>query len=125
MGGLDTINANDTHAILKARHSEWETTTIPHIRYKELRSRVEATVKRWIQSGFIRKSFGFPLWHSVFAALKNIKSGRQAIVGSLILVLFHIFSPWPQAPKINNEWMKRVSNWEIKEFSKEFFRGVI
>ncbi len=125
IGGLDTINAFDTHAILKARQAGWETTTIPYIKYKELRTSMKTTVKRWIQSGFSRKSFCFPLWHSIFAALKNIKSGRPVVIGPLILVLSHILSPWPKAPKIDNEWMKRFSTWEIKEFSKEILRGVL
>ena len=121
IGGLDTINAFDTHAILKSRQKGWETTIIPYLNYKELRSSVKNNLNRWIQSGFCRKSFGFPLWHSVFAALKNIKSGRPPILGPLTMIISHLFSRWPSAPQLDTRWMKKFSVWEIKEFSKELF----
>jgi len=119
IGGLDVWVAFDSHAILKAAQIGWVTRTLPNIRFRELRPTGNYGLNRWILTGFERASFGLPLYHTVLAAIKNVKSGSPPIINVFATIFSHILNPWPKAPNLNQEWIRRYAIDEIRFFIKE------
>jgi len=122
--GLDPWVAFDSHAIIKAAQSRWDTKTISNITFKEMRPSGKYELKRWIITGFERASFGFPLYHTVLAAIKNIKWASPPIINVFATILAHIVNPWPKAPDIDPEWVKQYAINEIRFFIKEVREGL-
>ncbi len=119
IGGLDVWVAFDSHAILKAAQKGWVTRTIPSIKFKELRPSGKYGLTRWILTGFERASFGFPLYHTVLASIKNVKWGSPAILNVFATIFSHIVDPWDKAPNIDPEFVKKFAIDEVRFFIKE------
>ena len=119
IGGLDVWIAFDSHALLKAAQRGWVTRTLPAIKFRELRPSGKYGLNRWILTGFERASFGLPLYHTVLAAIKNIKSGSPPILNVFATIFSHIVNPWPKAPNLDQEWIKRHAIDEVRFFIKE------
>jgi len=124
INGLDPWVAFDSHAIIKAAQTGWVTKTISNITFKEMRPSGKYGIKRWIITGFERASFGFPLYHTVLASIKNVKWGSPPILNVLATILAHIVNPWPNAPDIDPEWIKQYAINEIRFFIKEVREGL-
>jgi len=116
IGGLDLTHAFDTHALLKARQLGWEVRTFRYQRYLELRRAIKRRLRDWIYSGFIRKSFHFPLWHTCLAGLKNIKSGPRGVIGPLAMILAHALGRWPEDPKLKPDFIRNLAKEEMREY---------
>lgn len=119
IGGLDVWVAFDSHAILKAAQKGWVTRTIPSIKFKELRPSGKYGLTRWVLTGFERASFGFPLYHTVLASIKNVRWGSPAILNVFATIFSHIVNPWDKAPNIDPEFVKRFAINEVRFFIKE------
>jgi glycosyltransferase involved in cell wall biosynthesis len=117
--GLDIWIAFDSHALIKAAQAGWVTQTIPSVTFKELRPSGKYGLTRWILTGFERASFGFPLYHTVMASIKNIKWGSPPILNVLATIFSHILNPWPKAPNLDHLWVKRYAINEIRYYLKE------
>jgi len=119
IGGLDVLISFDSHAILKAAQRGWVTRTLKGITFRELRPVGKYDLNRWILTGFERASFGLPLYHTVLAAIKNIKSGYPPIINSVATILAHIVNPWDKAPNLDQKWVRKYAVDEIRFFIKE------
>jgi len=104
--GLDMCIAFDSHALLKASQAGWDTGTISTITFKEMRPSGVYGLRRWILTGFERATFGLPLYHTIFASLKNVKRGSPPILNAIATIFSHIINPWPKAPNLDHEWIK-------------------
>jgi len=104
--GLDICIAFDSHALLKASQEGWHTRTITTTTFKEMRPTGKYGLKRWILTGFERASFGLPLYHTIFASIKNIKKGFPPIINTFATIFAHILNPWPKAPNLDHDWVK-------------------
>ena len=123
--GLDVWTAFDSHALLKAVQAGWRVRTIPSVNFMELRPSRKNGITRWILTGFERASFGLPLYHTVLAAVKNIMWGWPPILNSIAFILAHIVNPWPRAPNIDDDWIKRHALFEIKSYFNELVETCI
>lgn len=121
--GLDILHAFDSHALLKAAQAGWRTRTIPTVSFTEMRSSGKYGFTRWVFTGFARASFGFPLYHTVFAAAKNIRWGWPPILNFFATVFAHILSNWPPAPNLDRDWVRRFAIHEIKTFMREVWNS--
>lgn len=119
IGGLDVWVAFDSHAILKAAQKGWVTRTIPSIKFRELRPSGKYGLTRWVLTGFERASFGFPLYHTVLASIKNVKWGSPAILNVFATIFSHIVNPWDKAPNLDPEFVKKFAINEVLFFIKE------
>lgn len=119
IGGLDILISFDSHAILKAAQRGWVTRTLKGITFRELRPVGRYDLNRWILTGFERASFGLPLYHTVLAAIKNIKSGYPPIINVFATILAHIVNPWDKAPNLDQKWVRKYAVDEIRFFIKE------
>jgi len=124
INGLSPWTAFDSHAIIKAGQKGWNTKTVPSITFKEMRPTGKYGLTRWIITGFERASFGFPLYHTVLASVKNVKWGSPPILNVLATILGHIVNPWPKAPDLDHEWVKKYAINEIRFFIKEIRKGI-
>ena len=122
--GLDMCIAFDSHALLKAAQAGWDTGTITTITFKEMRPSGVYGLRRWILTGFERATFGLPLYHTVFASLKNVKRGSPPILNAIATIFSHIINPWPKAPNLDHEWIKNhYAINEIRFFINEIIGG--
>jgi len=119
--GLDIWIAFDSHALIKAAQAGWDTRTIYSTNFIELRPSGKYGIKRWILTGFERASFGFPLYHTVLAAIKNVKWGSPPILNVFATIFSHILNPWPKAPNIDHQWVKKYAINEVRYYLKELF----
>ncbi|MBA7704559.1 hypothetical protein ES703_113373 [subsurface metagenome] len=117
--GLDILISFDSHAILKAAQRGWVNRTLKGITFRELRPVGRYDLNRWILTGFERASFGLPLYHTVLAAIKNIKSGYPPIINSVATICAHIVNPWDKAPNLDQKWVRKYAVDEIRFFIKE------
>ena len=122
--GLDVWIAFDSHAILKAAQAGWLVRTIPSITFRELRPSGKYGLTRWVLTGFERASFGLPLYHTVLAAIKNIKSGSPPILNVFATIFSHIVNPWDKAPNLDHDWVKTYAINEVRFFIREIERKV-
>jgi len=122
--GLDVWNAFDSHAIIKAAQAGWIVRTIPSITFRELRPSGKYGLTRWVLTGFERASFGFPLYHTVLAAIKNVKWGSPPILNVFATIFAHILNPWPKAPNLDPEWVKTYAINEVRFFIREIEKKV-
>jgi len=121
--GLDMRLTFDTHAIIKAAQSGWENMTLKTLTFKELRPSGKYDLRRWMLAGFERASFGFPLYHTILAAIKNVRWGSPPILNGVIMILAHIINPFPSDPQLDNKWVKNYAINEVRFFIKEIARG--
>jgi len=123
--GYDTIVAFDSHAVIKAKSLGWKTRTFKNIKFVELRSSKKYTLKRWFYTGLERKKSYFPLYHTILASLKNIKSGSPPILNALVVILTHIvYQPKTHNPHLKKEWVKNIAIQEVREGFKEILGGL-
>jgi glycosyltransferase involved in cell wall biosynthesis len=120
--GLDVFHAFDSHALLKAAQAGWRTRTIPTASFREMRSSRKYGLSRWVFTGFARASFGLPLYHTVFAAAKNIRWGWPPILNFFTTIFAHILSNWPQAPNLEREWVRRYAISEVTTYMREIWK---
>lgn len=118
--GLDIWTAFDSHAILKAAQAGWYIRTIPNISFIELRPSRKYGLTRWVLTGFERASFGFPLYHTILAAVKNVKWGSPPILNVIATIFAHIINPWSRAPNLDQEWVKQYAINEIRYYIANF-----
>lgn len=117
--GLDMRITFDTHAIIKAAQAGWESRTLNPLTFKELRPSGKYELRRWMLAGFERASFGFPLYHTILASIKNVRWGSPPILNGVITILAHIINPFPKDPYLDNEWVKKYAINEVRFFIKE------
>jgi glycosyltransferase involved in cell wall biosynthesis len=124
--GLDMCIAFDSHALLKASQSGWFTGTVKTVTFNEMRPSGIYGMRRWILTGFERATFGLPLYHTVFASLKNIKRGYPPILNAVATIFSHIINPWPKAPNLDHEWIKNhYAINEIRFFMNELLGNLL
>ena len=111
--GYTITNAFDTHATLNARFNGWQPEINRMITFRETRSNVKVTYRRWVESGRTRARWGFPVWHTFLAALKNLTNGKPIIVGPLAMVASHIFTGVDE-PLFPRDWCRKYAVWETR-----------
>jgi len=122
--GYDKIVAFDSHAVIKAKQLGWKTRTFKNIKFRELRSSKKYTLKRWYRTGIERKKCYFPLYHTILASLKNIKSGSPPILNALVVILTHIiYQPKTHNPHLKKDFVKKIAIQEVREGFNEILRG--
>ena len=104
--GLDICIAFDSHALIKASQTGWDNGTIDTITFKEMRPTGRYGLKRCILTGFERATFGLPLYHTIFASIKNIRYSKPPIISVLATIFSHIINPWKKAPNLDHDWVK-------------------
>jgi glycosyltransferase involved in cell wall biosynthesis len=116
--GLDIQYGFDSHAILKARQYGWKTETLEYVYFHELRPSSYQNLERWMQSGETRKRWGFPIWHTILASVKNLPVGRPIIVGPLTALLSHLLSNIKTDEQLDHDWIKRYAIHETLDILK-------
>jgi hypothetical protein len=54
------------------------------------------------------------LYHTVLAAVKNVKWGSPPILNVFAVVFSHIINPWPKAPNLDHKWVRQHAINEIR-----------
>lgn len=91
IGGLDWIIHWDTHAIIKCYWKRWVVRTFNDVVYEEVRTHERERLYEWYLTGMTRHLLGFPFYHTFGVAVVYLRK-RPPLVGSLVMVLTHLFS---------------------------------
>jgi len=86
--GFSTILHWDSQVLLKAMQHNWKVMCFSDPEYTELRPSWNDTAYKWYLEGVGRYILGYPLAHTILAAIRHIKRSRA--IGSMIMALSHI-----------------------------------